>query len=174
MSLTPVRPLKRAAETPTAEQQRRPAFQTTPSRTPGTPGRGPRSRYRDQTPTLNMPRALLARSQLGGARHRDVGTSALRREYSVDRSVGSVQHDYYDYQEEEELRDFQQDTVLDAFKGLPAGTILARDTFHQAFVQGSVPDEVRHALFDAGELGSALQRDLSKLTCSFIGYRLCQ
>jgi hypothetical protein len=77
--------------------------------------------------------------------------------------VGSVQHDYYDYQEEEELRDFQQDTVLDAFKGLPAGTILARDTFHQAFVQGSVPDEVRHALFDAGELGPVLQRDLSKL-----------
>jgi hypothetical protein len=41
-------------------------------------------------------------------------------------------------------------------------------------VQGSVPDEVRHALFDAGELGSVLQRDLSKLTCLFIGYRLCQ
>lgn len=67
----------------------------------------------------------------------------------MDQSVASAAGDWNDY--EEELRDFQQDTVLDNFKGLPSGTILARDTFHQAFVQGSVPDEVRHALFDAGE-----------------------
>jgi hypothetical protein len=168
MSLTPVRPLKRAAETPMAEQQqRRPAFQT-PSRIPGSVGRGPRSRYRDQTPTLGTPRAPLARSLIAGAKHRDVGTSALRREYSVDQSVGSVQHDYHDYQEEEELRDFQQDTILDAFKGLPSGTILARDTFHQAFVQGCVPDEVRFALFDAGTSVRAAKGGLNELTRSFL------
>ena len=69
----------------------------------------------------------------------------------MDRSVASTQYDHHDYPEEEELRDFQQDTVLEAFKGLPSGTVLARDIFQQAFVQGSVPDEVRHVLSDAGE-----------------------
>lgn len=145
MSVTPVRPLKRAAETPTVEQ-RRAAY----ARTPRADAREtPRRRYGSEAPTRGSPRTPYGARSIVAARNRVVGTSALSREFAVDQSVASAAGDWNDY--EEELRDFQQDTVLDNFKGLPSGTILARDTFHQAFVQGSVPDEVRHALFDAGE-----------------------
>jgi hypothetical protein len=146
MSLTPVRPLKRAGETPVTEQ-RRPTFQT-PGRTPRTGSQQQPSRFRSQTPALNSPRVSIARGLKASTNHRELGISGLRREYSVDRSVALVHSDQHDYLEEEEFRDFQQDTIHDSLKGLPAGTILARDTFHQVAVHGSVPDAVREAMHD--------------------------
>jgi len=155
MSLTPARPLKRAAESPAAGERKR-TFQT-PSRTPATAGHDQRSRYRGQTPTLASPRTPLARGLRASVNHRAYESSALRREYSVDRSVISSHIENYDYLEEDDLRDFQQDTVLDEMKGLPAGTVLARDDFHQVVVHGSVPDEVRHALHDVGRWSLGLK-----------------
>jgi hypothetical protein len=148
MSLTPARSLKRAAESPATGERRR-TFQT-PIRTPAAAGQEHRSRYRGQTPTLGSPRTPLARGPRASVNHRTYESSALRREYSVDRSVISSHVENYDYVEEDELRDFQQDTVLEEMKSLPSGTVLARDDFHQVVVHGSVPDEVRHALHDVG------------------------
>jgi hypothetical protein len=150
MSLTPVRPLKRAAETPATGERRR-TFQT-PIRTPTAAGHEQRARYRGQTPNFGSPKTPLVRGLRASVNQRAYESSALRREYSVDRSVISSHVDRHDFLEEEELRDFQQDTVLEEMKGLPAGTVLTRDDFHQVVVHGSVPDEVRHALHDVGEL----------------------
>jgi hypothetical protein len=85
-----------------------------------------------------------------GSALRDHGPSLLRREHSVEPSVASG----YTFGHEEEqdlLRDFHQNMEVDVIRGLPAGTILGRDAYHQVAVQGNVPQEVRSILYDAGE-----------------------